>query len=91
MQNSSLVVIVLMVLVLYALVIRPQQRRLKQHQSLVASIEVGDEVVTIGGIYGHVRKIGESTLEVEVASGMVVRVARQAISRRLGPDAASDS
>ncbi|MEO7804650.1 MAG: preprotein translocase subunit YajC [Actinomycetota bacterium] len=83
MDSSSLIIIVLMVVVLYVLVIRPQQRRLKQHQALVSSIEVGDEVVTIGGLYGHVRTMDDMMFSVEIAPGTVVRFARQAISRKI--------
>ena len=76
---------------MWVLLILPQQRRMKQHQAVVASLRVGDEVVTAGGVYGTITSVDEDTLAVEVAPGVVLRVLRSAVSQRIGPfDEADD-
>lgn len=83
---SSLILLVVLVGIFYFLLIRPQKRRVEQHQSLVGSVDVGDEIVTIGGIYGTVRSIGDDEMELEVAPGTTIRFSKSAISRRLTED-----
>jgi preprotein translocase subunit YajC len=70
---------------MWVLLILPQQRRMRQHQAVIASLEVGDEVVTAGGVYGTITSVDEDTLAVEVAPGVVLRVLRNAVSQRIGP------
>jgi preprotein translocase subunit YajC len=70
---------------MWALLILPQQRRMRQHQAVVASLRAGDEVVTAGGVYGTITSVDEDTLAVEVAPGVVLRVLRSAVSQRVGP------
>jgi preprotein translocase subunit YajC len=70
---------------MWALLILPQQRRMRQHQEVVASLEVGDEIVTAGGLYGTITSVDEETLAVEVAPGIVLRVLRSAVSQRIAP------
>ena len=70
---------------MWVLLILPQQRRMKQHQAVVASLRAGDEVVTAGGVYGTITLVDEDTLAVEVAPGIVLRVLRSAVSQRVGP------
>lgn len=65
---------------LYFLMIRPQQRKVKEHQQLVAALEVGDDVVTSGGIYGAVTAIDGEVLRLEVADGIEILLARDAIA-----------
>ena len=71
---------------MWVLLILPQQRRMKAHQAVVASLQVGDEVVTAGGVYGTITSVDEDTLAVEVAPGVVLRVLRSAVSQRIGPE-----
>ena len=75
--------ILLIVAVFYLLLIRPQQRKAKQHQELVQSIGTGDRIVTIGGMHGTVESIDEDTARIEVAPGTVITMARVAIARRI--------
>ncbi len=75
---------------MWALLILPQQRRMRQHQAVIASLEAGDEVVTAGGVYGTIVSVDEDTLAVEVAPGVVLRVLRNAVSQRVGPDELGD-
>jgi len=83
MDLSSLLLLGLLVVIFYFLLIRPQQKRLKQHQALVASLAPGDEVVTIGGIFGRVKTISDDQVMLEVAESTVVRVSRQAVSKKV--------
>lgn len=72
------------------LIVRPQRRQMAAHRALVASLEVGEEVVTSGGIFGTIRGLDDGTVDLEVASGIVLRVARGAIAQRVGPDREPD-
>lgn len=65
----SFLPIVLMFVVMYFLMIRPQMKKAKEHQRLVTELQKGDEVVTQGGIAGRVAKVGENYLSVEVSEG----------------------
>ena len=67
----------------YALLIRPQRRNMAAHQALMASLEEGDDVMTMGGIYGRIQKLDEQIIELEVSPGTSFRVARSAISRKV--------
>jgi preprotein translocase subunit YajC len=72
---------------MWLLLIRPQQARVRKQRELVASIQVGDEVLTAGGIVGTVRVLGDEELRLETSPGVELRLARGAVTRRLGPDA----
>ena len=75
---------------MWVLLILPQQRRMRQHQEVIASLEVGDEVVTAGGVYGTITSVDEETLAVEVAPGVVLRVLRNAVTQRIAPPEEED-
>ena len=78
---SSLIVPVMLVIgIMYFLMIRPQQRRLKEHQDMVASIRRGDTVVSSGGIIGKVTKVEDNELQVEVAEGVKIKLVRSTVS-----------
>ena len=67
--------------IMYFLIIRPQQKRLKDHKDMIGSIKRGDTIVTAGGIVGKVtRVIGEGELQVEIAEGVRVRLVRSTVS-----------
>src|SRR3954463_390839 len=77
----------LIFVIFYFLMIRPQQRRVKEHQASIAAVKKGDEVVTGGGIRGKVTKVGDDEAEVEIASGVKIRVVKSTISQVLTPNA----
>ncbi len=79
---SQLIPFVLIFVVFYFLLIRPQQKRAKEHRNLVNSLKKGNYIVTAGGITGKVIKAveGSETVEVEITSGVVVHVIRQMIA-----------
>ena len=80
---GTLLPILLMVVVFYFLLIRPQQRRQRQQRELLSAVKVGDEVVTIGGMYGTVTRVDDEDITVEIAPGVDIRMLKQAIARRL--------
>jgi len=85
-QNSVvglLVPLVLMGGVFYFLLIRPQQKRMRAQKEMISELEVGEEVLTIGGIYGTIRGVDEDDLILEVAPGSTLRLVKSAVSRRL--------
>lgn len=87
---SSLWLLVVMGLIFYLLIIRPQRTRAQRHKALVSSVGLGDRVVTIGGIYGTVRSLDEETFDLEVSPGTVLTMARAAISRTLADPDSTD-
>ena len=75
----SLLPLVLMFVVLYFIMIRPQMKRQKEHKAMVEALAKGDEVVIGGGVLGRVSKLGDSFLHVEVANGVELQVQRAAV------------
>jgi preprotein translocase subunit YajC len=78
---------VLIFVIFYLLMIRPQQRRVKEHQAAIAAVKKGDEVITGGGIRGRVTKVNDEEVEVEIAQGVKIRVVKSTISQVLTPNA----
>ncbi len=77
----QLMPLVAIVAIFYFLFIRPQQRRVKQHQELIRNLRRGDTVVTSGGLIGKIAKVvDDNELQVEIAEGVRVRILRQMVS-----------
>ena len=70
----------LIFVIFYILMIRPQQRRVKEHQAAIAAVKKGDEVITGGGIRGRVTKVSDDEAEVEIANGVRVRVVKSTLT-----------
>ena len=79
----------LLIVGFYFLLVRPQRRQMAARRALVAAVEVGDEVVTAGGIHGRIATLDDDLVGLEVAPGVVIRIARGAISARPGAPAPS--
>ena len=75
----SMLPLVLMFVVLYFVMIRPQMKRQKEHRSMIDALAKGDEVATAGGLLGKVTKLGDSHLGVEIADGVEVQLQRNAV------------
>ena len=75
----SMLPLVLMFVVLYFVMIRPQMKKQKEHKSMIDALAKGDEVVTVGGLLGKVSKMGESHIGLEVSNGVEVQVQRSAV------------
>jgi preprotein translocase subunit YajC len=79
--------LVLIFVIFWVLMIRPQQRRMKEHQATIAAVKKGDEVVTGGGIRGKVIKVSDDEAEVEIASGVRVKVIKSTLTAVLNSSA----
>jgi preprotein translocase subunit YajC len=77
----------LIFVIFYVLMIRPQQRRVKEHQAAIMAVKKGDEVITGGGIRGRITKVTDDEAEVEIAQGVKVRVVKSTITNVLTPNA----
>ncbi|MBE1296046.1 preprotein translocase subunit YajC [Phycobacter azelaicus] len=76
--------LILIFAIMYFLLIRPQQKKMKEHQKMVSDLRRGDQVVTQGGLIGKVAKVkDDNELEVELAEGVKVRVVRSTIAQVL--------
>ena len=75
----SMLPLVLMFVVLYFVMIRPQMKRQKEHRSMIDALAKGDEVATAGGLLGKVTKLGDTHLGVEIAEGVEVQLQRNAV------------
>jgi preprotein translocase subunit YajC len=73
--------IILIFAIMYFLMIRPQQKKAKEHKAMIEALRRGDRVITAGGIFGKVVKVEDNEIDVEVASGVKVKVVRGTISQ----------
>lgn len=77
---AAFVPLILMFIVFYFLLIRPQQKKAKEHQAMVSSLEKGAKIITTGGIYGTITKTDENTVTVEIADNVKIKVVRSNIA-----------
>ncbi len=78
--------------IMYFLLIRPQQKKMKEHQNMVSSLRRGDQVVTQGGLIGKVAKVKENNeLDIEIADGVKVRVVQSTIAQVLSKTEPADN
>jgi preprotein translocase subunit YajC len=90
-SGASLIFLLALFAVLYLVMIRPQRARQQRQQHLLESVEPGDEVLTVGGLYGIVQSIDEEgDLVVEIADGIHVRIARRAVATVVKPEDEAD-
>jgi preprotein translocase subunit YajC len=76
--------LILIFVIFYFLLIRPQQKRQKQHQQMLESIKVGDEVILSSGIYGRIeRVVDQNSFMVEIANGVKVKITKNAIATKV--------
>src|SRR5262245_33359873 len=79
MSPSGLIIIVVLFGLFWFLLVRPQRRRSQEQEELIASLEAGDEIVSAGGLYGVITEIEGDELHVEIADGLTVRMAKNAV------------
>jgi preprotein translocase subunit YajC len=77
---ASMVPLILIFVIFYFLLLRPQIKRAKEHKQMVGSLSKGDEVITNGGLLGRITKLDESFASIEIAEGVVVKIQRNAIA-----------
>ncbi len=87
----ELLPLVLLLGVMYFVLIRPQQQRVKAQRALITSLSVGDEVATIGGILGRIVTIDDESATIETTPGTVLRLRRSAVAARTGLTAEPDA
>lgn len=84
--TSALFLPVMLIVVFYFLLIRPQQKKQKEHKAMVDAMAIGTEIVTGGGVLGKVTEVGEQFLTVEIAKGVNIKVQRHSIAAVLPKD-----
>lgn len=77
---QGIIMLVAMFAIFYFLLIRPQQKRAKQHKELIGGLKQGDTVVTAGGIHGKIASVEDTTVTIEVATGVKVKMNRSSIT-----------
>jgi preprotein translocase subunit YajC len=82
-QYGQLFSLAIIAVAFYLIMIRPQQRRQKEHVALMASLEPGDRIITIGGVYGLIMTVDENRVGVEVSPGVIIQFDRSAIARKI--------
>ena len=87
---AILIYLVILVAAFYFLIVRPQRRNAMIRRQLLNAVQVGDEIVSTGGVYGTVVAIEDDTLDVEIAPGVVVKLARGAVGARITPESEYD-
>lgn len=83
---SGMIPLIFIFVVFYFLLIRPQQKKFKAHQAMIAAVEKGDEVITAGGVYGKITKIEDTTATVRIAEGVEVKIDRATLSSVLNKE-----
>lgn len=78
----SFLPLIILFLIFYFLLIRPQQKRAKEHKQMVAELQKGDQVVTSGGMHGRVTSVSEETITVEVSDGVRIKFSRESVAAR---------
>jgi preprotein translocase subunit YajC len=84
--GAQFIIFALMIAFFYFLIIRPQRRRIQAQQSLQRALQLGDEIVTIGGLHGVIRRFDGDVVTIELSPGTEARINRGAIARRVEPD-----
>ncbi len=78
-----IIFVVLMIGMMYFLTIRPQQKKQKEMQKLLESLKKGDSVITVGGVYGKIERIGKESVVLEIESGATIRVTKSSIAGKI--------
>lgn len=79
----SMLPLILLIVIFYFLLIRPQMKRAKEHKQMVGGLSKGDEIITNGGIAGKIREVGENLILVEIADNVKVKVQKSAVASTL--------
>ena len=82
----GILILPILILIMYFMLIRPQQQRVKEHQRLLAAVDVGDDVVTSGGIYGRISELDGDTLFLQVADGIEIKITKESVAGMVNYD-----
>jgi preprotein translocase subunit YajC len=83
---SSLIMMVAIFAIFYFILIRPQQKKMKEHKKMVEELKKGDRVITSGGIYGTVENTTPETLTIKIAEGVKVKITRSSVGAVVKPE-----
>lgn len=83
---ASFLPLILLVGVFYFIAIRPQRKRMQEHQQLVGALKQGDKVVAAGGIVGTIRRVDDDTMSLQIADNVVIQVDRSSVQKRVEPE-----
>jgi preprotein translocase subunit YajC len=86
---ASFIPLVLIFVVFYFLLIRPQQKQAKQHQTFLSELKKGNKIITKGGIHGVITGLTDSVISLEIAKDIVVKLSRDGVAGALGKDGAA--
>ena len=86
----SFLPLILIFVVFYFLLIRPQTKRAKEHKKMLEGLAKGDEIVTNGGLLGRITQVGENFVQVKIAEGVEVKVQRQAVANLMPKGSSKD-
>ncbi len=78
---TGILPMVILFVVFYFLLIRPQQKKAKEHTNMIKELSKGDEVVTMGGILGKIRRVGENFVDLEVSKGLTLTIQKQQVGQ----------
>lgn len=88
--SSSILMVVIMIGLFYFMLYRPQKKQAAKRKALLDSLQVGNDVVTIGGVYGTIREMDKKFVKIEVADGVLLTFARSAVSGKVVEEADDD-
>ena len=83
--------LIVLVVAFYFLLIRPQRTRAKTQQDLLGNIQRGDEIVTVGGIFGKVKDVSSDSIIITISSGVDVKITKSAVAKKLSQDGSTSS
>lgn len=78
----SIAPLIILFVIFYFLLIRPQQKRAKEHRQMISALQKGDNVITSGGIHGRVTAVNDDTVTVEISDGVRIKVSKEAVTAR---------
>lgn len=81
--NNMLIIMVLVFVAMYFLLIAPQKKKQKQHDQMIKSLETGDEIITIGGLYGKITNQDEKTYTIKVDDGTKIKILKTAVGQKI--------
>lgn len=82
----GILILPILILIMYFMLIRPQQQRLKEHQRLLATVDVGDDIVTSSGIYGRISELDGDTLFLQVADNLEIKITKESVAAMVNYD-----
>jgi preprotein translocase subunit YajC len=86
---SGIFMMLVIFAIFYLILIRPQQKKMKEHKKMIEELKKGDKIITQGGIYGMVENVGPNTLTVKIAEGTKVKIARSTVGTVLTEEEAA--